>query len=395
MQVYILDPEYNIVGVIDESESILWSKKYNDVGECEIYIPCNAEYWELLRRGNYIYRFDDDMFCKIESLKLETNIEDGNYIISTAKDICSILAGRIVRWQIVFSGTIGQFIQKVLTDNVINPAQSQRAISNFEFDASNISEFNEKIETTTFTDDLLQLILTTCKTYNIGFRISFNIETHKLIFRLYKGRNKASLSEGEYIEFSPEYANIINSNYTEDDSNYKNVAYVGYKGEDDKTHLLSLYKGSEEPQGEARREIYVDGTSTSREVTYDQLVQMFSSISKSENAYYATINGEQTIVAKSEGAGEDEKITVTDYTYLLLIRLVGENVLAEQVSNQSFVGNVDTTNTYQYKIDYNLGDIVKIKNEYGIEAEARITEIMESEDADNGFAIEPKFEYLN
>jgi hypothetical protein len=62
---------------------------------------------------------------------------------------------------------------------------------------------------------------------------------------------------------------------------------------------------------------------------------------------------------------------------------------------QSFEGDVDTVASYAYKVDYNLGDIVKVINEYGIEAEARITEIMESDDADNGFSVEPKFEYLN
>lgn len=391
MQVYILDPDYKMLGLIDEAESILWNPKYNDVGECEIYIPCTEEYISMLRRGNYVYRFDDDMFCKIEKLQIQTDVENGDYIIATAKDICNILAGRIVRWQIVFSGTFGQFIQKVLNDNVINPEQSQRAITHFEFDSSNLAEFSEKIEVSAFTDDLLQLILTACKTYSVGFRVSFNIETSKLVFRLYRGKNKASLTSDEYIEFSPAFANILTSNYTEDDATYKNVVYVGYKGADEQTHLLSLHKGSEEPQGEGRREIYVDGTGTSRDITYEELKQMFPDVVKNANGYYS---GDMQ-VATSEGTGEDEKITVTDYTYLLLIRAVGENALVESAMTQSFEGDVDTVDSYEYKVDYNLGDIVKVINEYGIEAEARITEVMESDDADNGFSVEPKFEYLN
>jgi hypothetical protein len=51
--------------------------------------------------------------------------------------------------------------------------------------------------------------------------------------------------------------------------------------------------------------------------------------------------------------------------------------------------------TYEYKTDYDLGDVVKIINEYGIEAEARVTEVMESEDNENGYTIEPKYEYHN
>ena len=395
MQLYILDASYQVLGMIDESESVLWNKKYNDVGECEIYIPCNKDYLSILRRGNYVYRFDDDMFCKIEKVEIESDAENGDYIIATAPDIFNILAGRIIRWQIVFSGTVGQFIKKVLTDNVIAPVQEHRKIPNFVFDDSNIADFADKIELSTFTDDLAQIVLTTCKTYNIGFRVSYNMETRKLVFRLYKGKNKASATGGEYVEFSPAFANILSSNYVEDDSQYKNVAYVGYKGTDEQTYLLSLYKGNEEPQGEARREIYVDGTGTSRDITLDVLQIMFPDLRKIEAAYYTTVNGELTAVALSDISGEEEKITVTDYTYLLLIRAVGENALAEQVRTQSFEGDVDTLDTYSYKTDYDLGDIVKVKNEYGIEAEAQITEVLESDDADNGYAIEPKFEYIN
>ena len=409
MEVYILDPDYNILGVIDAAESVLWNKKYNDVGECEIYIPCDEEYVSMLRRGNYVYRFDDDMFCKIESLQIQTDVENGDYIIATAKDICNILAGRIVRWQIVFSGTFGQFIQKVLTDNVINPDQSQRAIPHFEFDDSNIEEFGELVEVSTFADDLLQLILTACKTYNIGFRVSFNMETRKLVFRLYRGKNKASITGEEYVEFSPAFANILSSNYSEDDASFKNVVYVGYKGTDEQTYLLSLYKGEAEPQGEERREIYVDGTSTSRDITFEELKQMFPDVQRNPATmgtettgdYYIGAFGtstEQKVatfeVTTTDGV-KSEKITVTDYTYLLLIRALGNNALAERVMTQSFEGDVDTIDTYEYKVDYNLGDIVKVINEYGIEAEAQITEIMESDDAENGFSIEPKFEYLN
>lgn len=394
MQVYILDPDYNKLGVIDEAESILWKPKYNDVGECEIYIPCTEEYVSLLRRGNYIYRFDDDMFCKIEDFEIKTDVENGDYIIATAKDICNILAGRIVRWQIVFSGTFGQFIQKVLNDNVINPEQSHRAIPHFTFDNSNLAEFSEKVEVSAFTDDLLQLILTACKTYSIGFRVSFNMETRELVFRLYRGKNKASIDGEEYIEFSPQYANILSSHYKEEEGNYKNVVYVGYKSanKDDETIYLYSYPDNEyDIKGEARREMYVDGTGTSREITYDELKQMFPNVSKSGSQY----TSEETVVATSEGTGDDEKITVTDFTYMKLIRRLAQDALAERVMTQSFEGDVDTVDSYSYKVDYNLGDIVKVINEYGISAEARITEIMESDDVNNGFSVEPKFEYLN
>lgn len=411
MQVYILNPAYEIIGMIDEADSVLWEKQYNDVGEAEIYLPCTTEYLELLKEDNYLYRYDDDMFCKIEIVEIQTDEEQGDYIIATAKDMCRILAGRIVRWSIVYSGTVPGFFQKVLNDNVINPAQSYRRIPNFEIDTSNFSEFTERIDVSAFTDDLLNLIMTTCKAYNYGFRVSYDISVGKLKFRLYKGVNRVSEDSDEYVEFSPVFSNILTSSYKTDKSNYKNVVYVGYKDANEQVQLLSMNNGGVQPEGEERREIYVDGTGTSRDIKYEELLQMFPSLVKvsgtatDENgktiivaSYYSSEDAPQTpetAVATSTGEGENEKITVTDYTYLMLIRAIGANVLAERKKTKEYSGSVDTVDTYEYKKDYNLGDVVKVINEYGIEAEAQIVSVMESDDIDNGYQVEPKFEYLN
>lgn len=418
MQIYILNTSYEVVGMVDEYESVLWNKKYNDVGEAEIYLPASSEMILLLQKGFYLYRYDDDMFCQIEKVKIETDVENGDYLIATAADMCKILSGRIVRGQVnsegitppvVYSGKVADFIKKLITDNVIAPPsnQAEREISNLIFDDSNFSELTETIETSVIAKDLLQLIITTCKAYNYGFRVSYNINTQQLVFRLYKGKNKATTESEEYVEFSPTFANILSSEFEIDASGYKNVAYVGYKTTADEFALLSLHNGDIEPQGENRKEIYVDGTGTSRSITIDELQAIFnynvnrSSTSGGETGYYYVLNsGEETQVATFEAStnseGEyEEKITLTDYTYLLLIRSLGKNALAENVETQSFNGEVDTIDTYEYKEDYDLGDTVKVINEYGVEAEAQITEIMESDDTDNGYAVEPQFEYLN
>ena len=396
MQLYILNPNYEIIAVIDEAESILWNKKYNDVGECEIYLPCSIEMLAILQDGNYVYRYDDDMFCKIERVEIQTDAENGDYLIATATDICNLLAGRIVRWQIVYKGTVAGFIEKLLTDNVIAPAQRQRKIANFTLDKSNFAELTETIEVSTVTDDLLQLIIATCKAYNYGFRVSYSISDQQLVFKLYKGKNKATTTGEEYVEFSPTYANILTSSYKEDSSNYKNLAYVGYKNTKEEFVLTSVYVG-EEPEFENRREIYVDATSTSKEVTEEQLVQLYPKglVKDTSAKNYYDRNTNVVVATYTVETDGTEKITVSNETYLLLIRSLGLTALAEHNRTQEFTGEVDTIDTYEYKQDYDLGDIVKVINEYGIGAEAQVVEIMESDDTDNGYIITPKFEYIN
>lgn len=413
MQVYILDPRYELLGVISEQEDIVFSKRFNDVGYCALKVACDEEMLSLLKCGNYIYRYDDDMICKIETPVIDTSVQDGDYLTVTATDMNSILAGRIVRWEVVYSGTVAGFIKRLIVENIINPAQPLRKIENFEFDDSNFSEFTETINVAkdeTAAQDLLKLITTTCKTYNYGFRVSYDIERGKLVFRLIRGKNKATTDSGEYVEFSPNYANIISSHYKEDESGYKNIVYVGYKTATEETALLSLHNEAAEPRGEARREIYVDGSSTSRDITIDELEQMYGALvseayEKTEdgttvkgNHYYSngTLVATSVITTRTEGEEEieEENITVSDYTYLLLLRRVGLDALASAAKTMEFSGKVDTVDTYKYKIDYDLGDIVKVKDDYGIEAAARIIEVTESENAESPYTVEPVFEYI-
>lgn len=389
MRVYILNKSYERIAYIDHADSILWNKKYNDIGECEIYLPCSIDMLNNLQKGFYVIREDDDMICKIESVQIETDVEKGDYIIATAKDMNNILANRIVRWGFTFSGSVANFIKKLVVDNIVTPEQTKRAFTNFTFNDSNFGDFTETIDmNVTSGQDVLELIKTTCKTFNYGFRVKY-IELNKTLeFTLVKGKNKAMSTGIEYVEFSPTYSNILSSNYKEDESNYKNVCYVSYKNTKEEIQLLLVFNTENEPSAEERREVFVDATGLSREIKIEELQLMFPHTLRLEGTTYYS---NEKVVASVNG----DKIVVSDYTYSILLRTLGLNTLAERVKTQEFTGSVDIIDTYQYKIDYDLGDIVKVVNEYGIGANARITEVMESDDSDDGYQIEPKFEYIN
>ena len=150
------------------------------------------------------------MVCKIETVEIETSVENGDYIIATAKDICTILSGRIVRWQLAYSGLVHGFIYELLSQNALHnlATPEQRQIPNLFWGRDGLSELTDTIDVSAVTEDLLQLIMTTCKTYNYGFRVTLNLAIKELTFRLYKGKNKANTQSEQYVEFSPSFANI-------------------------------------------------------------------------------------------------------------------------------------------------------------------------------------------
>lgn len=395
MELYILDPNLQTVGMIDDAESKLWNKKFDDVGECEIYSPYTDELRDLLKRGNYVYRYDDDMACIITDVVITTGVEEGDYITATARDICTILSGRVVRWSTVFSGKVTDFVKRLLNENVIAPnsATAKRKIDNFTLDETNFPRIPTTIEASAQTEDLLNLIIATCKSAGCGFRVSIDIGRRVFVFALQAGYDRSTGANG-YVEFSPEFSNMTETSYTESNGNYKNVVYVGYKlGNDSGLELMSVYRGDTEPSGIGRKEVYIDGTGTSREITLDELRLMYPSCYESNGFVYDSTSS-KVAVAQYDAGAEERKYTMTDTAYLRVIKRLGVEAFSDYNESRGFVGSVDAADTYEYKVDYDLGDIVLAKNRFGISAYAKIAEVMESEDNEDGYQIEPRFEYI-
>ena len=66
----------------------------------------------------------------------------------------------------------------------------------------------------------------------------------------------------------------------------------------------------------------------------------------------------------------------------------GKEEIKKATETIQFNGEILNSNAYTYGVDYNLGDVVQVINEYGITGTAMITEITEVED-ETGYSIYP------
>lgn len=389
MELLILNNNYEAITTLEDVESVLWTKKFNDVGDCELYLSCNKEMLEMLKMDYYIYRYDDDMMCVINDRLIETSVEQGNYLTIYGIDVASILSGRTIWHTINFTGTVGNLIKKILNDNIIDPGSdySNRKISNLVFDDTNIDEFNDNITIQlTVENYVLDVIKELCQRYDYGFKLTFDIDTKKFIFKLYKGTDKSSMENDEYVEFSNDYGNVLSTEYEEDKTVYKTVARVGGVEAEDGTRLFVNVVRGNENIGLNRKELFVDGSSVKNVMSLEEVQQLYPGGTISGSSYVKDGN----VIAKKEASGNNYKLE-DDY-YAPLLKELGRTALLNYNLSFSFEGEIDTIDSYEYKVDYNLGDIVKVINEYGISANAVITEILESDD-ENGYNVEPKFEY--
>lgn len=346
-EILVLNPNLETIKNIDTLKSLIWTDRYYGAGDFEIYTPVNLELMSFLQQDYYLWRKGSEHLMMIESIEIECDLEEGDHLIVTGRSLEFILDRRIVWEQTILTGNFQDVIQTLLNENVISPAIEDRKISNFIFEPStdpNILFLDEnytvdaQIERGT---NLYEAILALCFERGVGFKITPSDD--KFIFKLYKGQDRSyDQFDNPYVVFSSNFENLMNSNYIETKTNLKTVTLVD--GEDKSTVVGG---GS----GLTRREIYTDAKSI-----------------------YRTVDG----------------VTLTDEEYLAQLEQKGSEVLSEHSFSTSFDGELDSATTYKYGEDFFLGDIVQIINEYGIEAKARVIEMIYSQDS-SGLKEYPTF----
>ena len=343
MYINILDRSLQKIGIIDDFTSLIWTKRYFECGDFEIYVRADDETLALFQQGMYVSRDDDDMICVIETIKLDTDIENGNYLTVSGRCLKSLLERRIVWYQTNLYGRADLALEQLIDNNIINADNSNRNI--WRLKLGTIPYTEETINTQITGKNLFDIVIEYCKSYNWGFEIVRD-GVH-FVLNFFKGTNRSTnQTKNAYVIFSAEYDNLPRTNYLHSLTAYKNTAKVAGEGEG--TLRKTAIIGNENSDID-RYEVFVDARDVS---------------------------------------SNDGEINDADY-YLLLAQRGKENLAAAKVV-ENVDGEIDATEQYVYKQDYFVGDIVSIKTEYGISATARILEVIECED-ETGYRIIPTF----
>ncbi len=89
--------QISLEAVCDSFSSLLWDVQYYACGQFEIYIAANPQNLATFRLGRIVGRDDDtEHFGIIESVKLETDAENGDYLTVSGRFLMSLLARRII-----------------------------------------------------------------------------------------------------------------------------------------------------------------------------------------------------------------------------------------------------------------------------------------------------------
>lgn len=351
MNLRVLDTNFKDVVVLDSYTSLIWTDRYWKYGDFEIYTPMSLELTEQIKQDYYLVNPDSEHVMIVESLKITSDAEDGNYLTVTGRSLESILLRRIIWIQTTVSGNLQNAIKKLLDDAVISPTDDKRKISNFIFEVSDDPEITGlTIEAQYTGDNLYDIVSKICSDKNIGFKITLN-SSNQFVFKLYAGADRSyQQTANPYVVFSPKFENVVTCNYMESRTALKNVALIGGEGEG-AARKYAVIEGDE--TGLDRRELFTDARDISSDVADGQ--------------------------------------TISDEEYYAQLKQRGREDLTENIEVVSFEGEMETSVMFRYGVDFFTGDIVQIADEYGHEGIARVTELVMSEDV-SGKTAYPTFE---
>lgn len=374
MEFMVLDKNYDGIAMIDTFTSAIWTVRYDEAGDFEIYTPVRLDYIQAMQIGNYLWNRDSDRLMVIETVEIETDAEEGPQLIVTGRSLESILDRRIVTSSQNFSGNLQSVLFAIIQNEVISsggtrriPGFSLKTSSDSRITSISISELSIRGE------NVYDVVCSLCQANKVGWRI-LPKGTGGFEFELYVGTDRSyAQSVNPYVTFSPSFENLLNSNYIKSFKSYKNSIYaVGtyqkevvlqnkYKDdngewvvEEQTTYeeaevVTWQYSETATPSGLARREMFIDNGGVN---------------DGEQGGEYATWNA----VNKEKAIAE----------------------LGEHQTTTAFEGELEATRQYIYGEDFNIGDIVQVENEFGITGTVYISEIVFSQDA-NGITITPTF----
>lgn len=333
MDIYVFDRDLNYIDNIDMFTSLIWIRRYYTAGKFELHCPVTEHNIKTLVRNNIVSIQGSEEVGIIEYRNLSIDEEGRETLKVMGRFYTSILDRRILYSTEQHTNKYVEVIMRSMVDRNCISIGAKRKLPIM---LGSLKGYSERADYQKSYGNLLEELTALSQTSNIGFFIRTDLEQRKHYFETYKGIDRSiEQDENSHVVFSRDYDNLYNQEYTDSTDNLRTTALVAGEGEgiDRKTvEVNDNYSGLD------RYELYVDA----RDI-------------------------QQTI----------DDVNMPDAEYLNLLTQRGKEKLAEYKDIQTFEGTV-ITNNYEYKKDYDLGDIVTVMDKrWNVVVNTRITEVTE------------------
>ena len=346
--------------VCDTFSSLLWDIEYYKCGSFEVYIAANPQNIEIFQTGRIVGRDDDNQhFGIIESVLINTDIENGDYLTVRGRFLMCLLERRIIHptYNVTAAKAYSEIVREVVTQNAL--LTDNRRIPGLSLGTVTGACWEQTATLQISYTNLMQWVYTICEklggTANIRL-VKSSGEQYRMVFDLSEGADRSIMQEDNpHIIFSDAYSNLLSFSYASDSAITRNFAYIYGHGEGSgRKH--TTYCVGDEPAYLSRYELYVDAKDISEE--------------------------EQV---------EGVTVPIPEERYIELLKSRGsEKLIDPKTASESEIAANSTQ--YIYNRDYFVGDYVTVEHKrFGmIQPKIQLIGMIESYDQ-NGRSLTPTF----
>ncbi len=242
-ELFLLDQNFSLLGVIDSFISLVWTRNYYCAGE--FTLTAFPEHYPLLSDCKFIHRKDIDETVIVESLSFSGS-ESGGKVTASGRSVKALLASRIIDSRVSLSGFSEDVILSLVWDFAVNPTASARKISSL-----SLAESQHRGSYASFSllgENLLDCIEQIAAADSLSCDISFSFSENSLVFKVWQGVDRTDAqTENSKAIFSDDFENVRTHKLIRSSSDYKNFAYVSGSdyGCEDIIETVDLSNGSE------------------------------------------------------------------------------------------------------------------------------------------------------
>lgn len=246
------DRELNFIKEMDAMSAVIYRSKWHTYGEFELYckerLPCMQK--------DHLITFDYDT-RKNGVIKYVNCTEEG--VTLKGYSLLWMLTGRIAlppagKDYDVLSGTYEDCMYDLVKHNAISPADSKRKLSLWECkkSLSRGGDCNYQARYGSVMDSLTEL----SRVSGLGVGVDLDLENKKILFEVLEGTDRTTgQKERPPVLFSDIRENVADREYTLNDTESRNCAYVAGQGEGAQRTIVTV---GEEHTGGDRMEVFID-----------------------------------------------------------------------------------------------------------------------------------------
>ena len=272
----VIDRSFQLQAQIDIYTSLMLNRKWQGVGDFQLVLPFSAHGAEKLVEGNIIMLgADGHRSGYIEGVSTGEN-DSGVTLTVTGKTLQGLAAQRITLPD-NDDHNYGYDNVPKLTGAVTNPAPAAAETilkAYAERHLTNPSDSKRKIPDLVLADDLQRgrktvwssrlerlsdVLQAVCEYCDVGYEIYADLAGKRFVFDIVTGTDRSfSQSANSRVIFSRGFDNILTCTYDNDVSPLRNLGYAGGAGEGKDRIILKVTPDTTEPEGWARREVFLD-----------------------------------------------------------------------------------------------------------------------------------------